>query len=153
MSEMDADFASVWSRVTGGRPAEDELTKLRRWLRDEAEGIRSYETMLRYRLPPHARETLGTLLKTERRHLRQLRTLYYLRTGDSWLPPKPEEQEQPPLMKSLRERYAAVLAQEESYRQAASERRDTAALCESLAGEEAANAAQLRELTRRLLLF
>ena len=56
-------------------------------------------------------------------------------------------------MKSLRERYAAVLAQEESYRQAASERRDTAALCESLAGEEAANAAQLRELTRRLLLF
>ena len=149
---MDSDFASVWSRVTGVRPAEDELTGLRRWLRDEAEGIRAYEALLRRKLPASAEQTLRALLQAERRHFRQLQTLYYLRTGDNHIPPSQSPTPPQPLMKALRERYAASLAQAESYRRgAASEKRDLAALCARLSEEEETQAALLRKLTGRLL--
>ena len=63
MIEMEADFASVWSRVTGLNPAENELTMLQRWIRDETESARSYEALLRLRLPGPAAETLRALLR------------------------------------------------------------------------------------------
>ncbi len=148
---MDSSFAAVWSRVTGVPPGEDELTVLRRWLRDEAEGIRAYEALLRSRLPAPAERTLRSLLQTERRHFRQLQVLYYLRTGDNWTPPPPAPQPRWPWMKALRERYAAAIAQEESYRRfTASEKRDLAALSAELAKEEEAQAALLRKLTGSL---
>ena len=62
---MEADFASVWSRVTGTNPAEDELTMLRRWIRDETETMRSYEGLLRSRLPNTAAETLRCIKLAE----------------------------------------------------------------------------------------
>ena len=42
---MEADFASVWSRVTGTDPAENELTMLQRWIRDETATVRSFEAL------------------------------------------------------------------------------------------------------------
>ncbi len=148
---MEAGFASVWNRVTGTNTAENELAKLQRWIRDEAEGARSYETLLHGRLPAPAAETLRGILRQQRRQLRQLQTLYYLRTGDTLAVSLPERREMQPWMKALRERYDAALTQAEGYRQAASERRDTAALCAMLAEEKEGQAIRLRQLAERLL--
>ena len=149
---MDPDFASVWNRVTGMRPAEDEAARLRRRLLDETEGIRAYEALLRRRQSSSVEKTLRALLQAERRHFRQLQTIYYLRTGDNWVPPPQSAQPPQPLMKALRERYEAALDQAESYRRGASEeKRDLAALCAALAREEEAQASNLRKLTGRLL--
>ena len=148
---MEADFASVWSRVTGLNPAEDELTMLRRWIRDETETMRSYEGLLRSRLPNAAAETLRPLLREQHGLLRHLQTLYYLRTGDAFVVPTQEMQKMQPLMKALRERYEAALTQADSYRRATTVRRDTAGLCAKLAEAKDAQAGALRRLTGRLL--
>ena len=66
---MEADFASVWSRVTGERPTEDAQAKLRRWIQDESEAVWAYQCMLRARVPSQARETIAVLLKEENRDL------------------------------------------------------------------------------------
>ena len=151
MIEMEADFASVWSRVTGLNPAENELTMLQRWIRDETESARSYEALLRLRLPGPAAETLRALLREQRRLLLRLETLYYLRTGDTLLVSPTEAQKKQPLMKALRERYEAALNQADSYRRARAERRDAAELCAKLAEAKDAQADALRRLTARLL--
>ena len=148
---MEADFASVWSRVTGTNPAEDELTMLRRWIRDETETMRSYESLLRSGLPNAAAETLRALLREQSGALRQLQTLYYLRTGDTFVVPPQETQKKQPLMKALRERYEAALTQAESYRRATTVRRDTARLSAKLAEAKDAQAGALRRFTGRLL--
>ena len=151
MSKMEADFASVWNRVTGTNTAENELATLQRWIRDEAEGVRSYEALLHGKPPAPAVETLWAFLRQQRRQLRQLQTLYYLRTGDTFAVSLPERREMQPWMKALRERYEAALTQAEGYRQAASKRRDTAALCAMLAEEKDGQASRLRQLAERLL--
>ena len=148
---MEADFASVWSRVTGVNPAEEELTMLRRWIRDETETMRSYEGLLRSRLPNAAAETLRALLREQRGTLRHLQTLYYLRTGDAFHVPPQETQKKQPLMKALRECYEAALTQADGYRRAATVRRDTAELSAELAEAKDAQADALRRLTGRLL--
>ena len=148
---MEADFASVWSRVTGERPTEDAQTKLRRWIQDESEAIYVYRCMLRGRVPSQARETLAVLLKEENSELRRLQTLYYLRTGDILVPVPPQERKKQPLLSALRERYAAVLMQAESYRQASALPRDLQALCGVLASEKDGQALLLRQLTACLL--
>ena len=148
---MEADFASVWSRVTGERPTEDAQTKLRRWIQDESEAIYVYRCMLRGRVPPQARETLAVLLKEDNSELRRLQTLYYLRPGDILVPLSPQERKKQPLLSALRERYAAVLMQAESYRQASAMPHDLQALCGELASEKDGQALLLRQLTARLL--
>ena len=148
---MEADFASVWSRVTGERQTEDAQTKLRRWIQDESEAIYDYRCMLRGRVPSQARETLAVLLKEENSELRRLQTLYYLHTGDILVPALPKERKNQPLLSALRERYAAVLMQAESYRQASALPRDLQALCGELASEKDGQALLLRQLTARLL--
>lgn len=148
---MEADFASVWSRVTGERPTEDAQTKLRRWIQDESEAIYVYRCMLRGRVPSQARETLAVLLKEENRELRRLQTLYYLHTGDILVPAPPQERKNQPLLSALRERYAAVLMQAESYRQVSALPHDLQALCGELASEKDGQALLLRQLTARLL--
>ena len=148
---MEADFASVWSRVTGERPTEDAQTKLRRWIQDESEAIYVYRCMLRGRVPSQAHETLAVLLKEENRELRRLQTLYYLRTGDILVPLSPQERKKQPLLSALRERYAVVLMQAESYRQASALPHDLQALCGELASEKDGQALLLRQLTARLL--
>ena len=130
---MEADFASVWSRVTGERPTEDAQTKLRRWIQDESEAIYVYRCMLRGRVPS------------------QLQTLYYLHTGDILVPAPPQERKNQPLLSALRERYAAVLMQAESYRQVSALPHDLQALCGELASEKDGQALLLRQLTARLL--
>ena len=151
MSSMGSDFASVWSRVTGMRPAEDELTKLRRWMGDETEELRAYEMILRSSLPNQVRETLSSILRDKRRHMKELQTLYYLRTGDVWNLPKPGDRRKQPLMKALRERYAAAISLAVSYRDCAAEQRDLASLCAALAQDEDTLAMKLRSLIKRLL--
>ena len=148
---MEADFASVWSRVTGERPTEDAQTKLRRWIQDESEAIYVYRCMLRGRVPSQARETLAVLLKEENRELRRLQTLYYLHTGDILVPAPPKERKKQSLLSALRERYAVVLMQAESYRQASALPHDLQALCGELASEKDGQALLLRQLTARLL--
>ena len=147
---MEADFASVWSRVTGERPTEDAQAKLRRWIQDESEAVWAYRCMLR-KVPSQARETIAVLLKEENRELRRLQTLYYLRTGDILDPAPPQERKKQPLLSALRERYAAVLMQAESYRQASALPHDLQALCGELASEKDGQALLLRQLTACLL--
>ena len=148
---MEADFASVWSRVTGTDPAENELTMLQRWIRDETATVRSFEALLRRRLPSPAAETLRVLRRRQQKQLRLLQTLYYLRTGDTLMISLPEAPEKQPLMKALRESYEAALNRAESYRRATAARRDMAEACAKLAEEKNAQAAALRQLTERLL--
>ena len=148
---MEADFASVWSRVTGERPTEDAQAKLRRWIQDESEAVWAYRCMLRAKVPSQARETIAVLLKEENRELRRLQTLYYLRTGDILDPAPPQERKKQPLLSALRERYAAVLMQAESYRQASALPNDLQALCGELASEKDGQALLLRQLTACLL--
>ena len=148
---MEADFASVWSRVTGERPTEDAQAKLRRWIQDESEAVWAYRRMLRGRVPSQARETLNTLLRDENRELRRLQTLYYLRTGDVLVPATPEERKKQPLLSALRERYAAVLMQAESYRHVSALPHDLQAICGELASEKDGQAIKLRQLTACLL--
>ena len=148
---METDFAAVWGRVTGGRPTEDKLTKLRRWIRDEWEGIAADEALLRRRIPAPVRKTLSALLSQEKRRLRKLQAVYYLRTGDVCTQPKPVRQAAAPLMKTLRERYAAILTQADGYRNFPEEPRDLAALCAELAAEKEAHASRLRQMVESLL--
>ena len=148
---METDFAEVWGRVTGGRPAEDELTRLRRWIRDEWEGIAADEALLSQRVPPQVRKTLSVLLSQEKRRLRKLQAVYYLRTGDVCIPPKTARQAASPLMKTLRERYSALLTQADGYRNFPEEPRDLAGLCAELAAEKEAHAFRLRQLVESLL--
>ena len=148
---MESDFASVWSRVTGLRPTEDELTKLRRWMGDEAGELIAYEALLRGSLSAPVRDTLKVLLRSKQRHLKELRTLYYLRTGDVWSQRGRTMKTMPPLMKALRDRYAASLALAESYRRSTEDARDLRALCALLAEDEDLNALRLRRLTKSLL--
>ena len=148
---MDADFSSVWSRVTGVRPPEDELTRLRRWMGDETRELHACEELLRGHLPAPVRDTLTAVLRVKRRDLKELQTMYYLRTGDSWPQPKPEKRKRETLMNALRERYAASMDMADGYRGCASERRDLSSLCAELAENEEANARKLRGLIKRLL--
>ncbi len=151
MNLMEADFASVWSRVTGTRPSEDELTKLRRWIRDEWEGIAADEALLKQRIPAPVRMALRALLQQEKHQLRKLQALYYLRTGDVCVPPKTNRQTPVPLMKALRERYAAILTQADDYRQSPEGTRDLARLSAGLAAEKEAHALRLRQIVESLL--
>ena len=148
---MESDFASVWSRVTGLRPTEDELTKLRRWMGDEAGELFAYEALLRGSLSASVRDTLKVLLRSKQRHLKELRTLYYLRTGDVRRLQGRTGQTKPPLMKALRDRYAASLALAEGYRSCNEDARDLRALCAILAEDEDLNALRLRRMIKSLL--
>ena len=147
---MKSDFASVWSRVTGTGKAEDTLTKLRRWMEDEAGQLRAYEMILRGGVSAPVRSSLNVLLRAKQRHLTELRTLYYLRTGDSWRLPQREKNERPPLMGSLRELYAASSDLAESYRTSGVNEHDLAALCAELATDEDLNSIRLRRLVSSL---
>lgn len=148
---MESGFASVWSRVTGTVQTEDGLTKLRRWMEDEAGQLRAYEMILRGPVSAPVQSSLDFLLRAKQRHLTELRTLYYLRTGDSWSLPKGEKDNRPPLMRSLRELYAASADLAESYRNSGVNERDLAALCAELASDEDLNGIHLRRLVRSLL--
>ena len=148
---MESDFASVWSRVTGLRPTEDELTKLRRGMGDEAGELFAYEALLRGALSAPVRDTLKVLLRSKQRHLKELRTLYYLRTGDVRSQRERAGQNRLPLMKALRDRYTASLALAESYRNSAEDARDLRSLCALLAEDEDQNALRLRRLIKSLL--
>jgi rubrerythrin len=151
VNDMESDFAAVWGRVTGEIPAENELSRLRRWIRDEAEECSAYEELLHASLPSAIRETLRGILREERRHLKQLQTLYYLRTGDSAVPAHAGNGKRMPFLQAMRERYAAELSQSESYGKAAAEKKDLAALCLQLSAEEEMHALQLRRIMERLL--
>ena len=148
---MESGFASVWNRVTGSCPAEDEQTKLRRWIRDEAENIRAYEALLRGTQPKPANTMLRQVLNEKRRRLKRLQTMFFLRTGDIYVFTLPEEAKPPSFLQGLRHQYAEELAQAESFRQASSAGSDLGEVCALLAEENRAAAARLRSLAERLL--
>ena len=148
---MESGFASVWNRVTGACPAEDEQTKLRRWIRDEAESIRAYEALLRMGLPKQVDTMLRQILSEKRRRLKRLQTMFFLRTGDILVFRLPEEAKPQSFLQSLRKQYAEELAQAESFRQAATAGSDLGEVCALLAESNRAAAARLRSLAERLL--
>ncbi len=148
---MESGFASVWNRVTGACPAEDEQTKLRRWIRDEAGSIRAYEALLRTGLPKPVNTMLRQILWEKRRRLKRLQTMHFLRTGDTLVFTLPEETKPPSFLRGLRNQYAEELAQAESFRQASSAGSDLGEVCQELAEENRAAAARLRSLAERLL--
>ena len=148
---METDFASVWSRVTGIGSAEDELSRLRRWLDDEWAGIRADEALLGRRLPPSVRRILSQIFTQEKMQFRRLQTLYYLRTGDVYIPSTPTGDSGLSALNALRERYASILTQAESYRQCREGARDLTGLCEELTAEKQMQASRLRQLVGSLL--
>jgi hypothetical protein len=148
---MESGFAAVWERVTGDLPAKDEQAKLRRWIEDEAHSIRAYEALLRTGLPRAAQETLRQILSEKRIRLKRLQTVVFLRTGDIHVVSLPEEPKPPTLLRSLRSRYAAELAQAESFRRAVSGGSDLREICAELAEGNRLTAERLRSLAERLL--
>ena len=148
---MESGFTSVWNRVTGACPAEDEQTKLRRWIRDEAQSIRAYEALLRAALPKPANTMLRQVLSGKKRRLKRLQTMYFLRTGDTFAVSLPQEGKPLSFLHGLRDQYAVELTQAECYRQAASAGGDLSEVCALLAEENRNTAAGLRSLAERLL--
>ena len=145
------DFASVWNRVTGTQQPEHETTVLKRWIRDKMDSVNAYAEILKAPLPPKVRETLKRILTEERRQLKQLRTMQYLRLAVDEAPEWRTEQHGKPLLQCLRERYSAETAQSESFRRNDACRRDLAAVSQRLAEEEDSHAALLRRLIESLL--
>ena len=148
---MESGFASVWSRVTGACPAEDEQTKLRRWILDEAQSIRAYEALLLTGLPKPVSTVLRQIRSEKRRRLKRLQTMYFLRTGDTFAISLPEGAKPLSFLKGLRNQYVEELAQAESFRHAASAGSDLSEVCLELAEENRNTAARLRSLAERLL--
>ncbi len=148
---MESGFASVWNRVTGSAPPEDAAIRLRRWIRDEAQGVRAYEALLRMVAVKTAHETIRQILSDERMHLKRLQTMYYLHTGDICLPEVSEEPKPNSLLQGLRSQYARELSQAESLGRAGSGGSDLEALFSELAEDKRKIAARLRGLVERLL--
>ena len=148
---MESGFASVWNRVTGSTPPEDATIRLRRWIKDEAQGVRTYEALLRMSAVKPVHETIRQVLSDERMHLKRLQTMYYLHTGDICLPEVSEEPKPNSLLQGLRSQYARELSQAESLGRAGSGGSDLEALFAELGEDKRQIAARLRGLAERLL--
>ena len=147
---MDTGFETVWRRVTGSTAADDEQTKLRRWIGEEATAAEIYASLLR-KTSGMVHETLAAVLNSKRKRLRQLRVLYFLRTGEI-LSPQPERPSARPLREALRDCYHAELSMAESYRTAAvGGKADTSAFLAESAEASERQASAVRRLLERLL--
>ncbi|MBR2716491.1 MAG: hypothetical protein IKD79_01980 [Oscillospiraceae bacterium] len=149
---MEADFASVWSRVTGAAPGQNEQTSLKRWIRSEEEAGALCLGLSGCRASSPLREAFQSFGRDARRHLRALRAMYYLRTGERCpAAVKPPTAGQPSL-RDLRAYYLSALERAQDYRRSAeTAQADLAALCRRLAKEEETHAETARLLAERLL--
>ena len=148
---MDNGFEKVWRRVTGSAAVVDEMTYLRRLIGEEAASAQTYASMLKRAGYGQLREVLALLKRTKLQQLRQLRVLYFLRTGER---PEPQSWECPaePMMTMLRRCYQAELAAAESYRAAeGGAKPDAATLFQALAEASEGQAVLLRKLLERFV--
>jgi len=131
---MDADFDSVWSRVTGTAGPDREQVRLKRWADTETELRALCSGMLRCAPDPNVRKLFRELLSSTDSRLRELSAMSFLRTGQGFpqlhtgLPDRRERRE------ILRECYGLAWELTQDYRRAAKDGRpDFRALCGRLA--------------------
>jgi len=86
-------FEAVWSRVMEENAVHSALKRnendasVLRMLMDDAHCAAGAYSALRRRVSGRAAEMLGEILADERRHLRSLKTAYFLKTGRTYSPP------------------------------------------------------------------
>ena len=68
------DLIRTPGKVTGGSVQDNADATLDNWIREEARGIRVYETLLRSRLPDPVRKTFRQILNIKHRQLKQPKT-------------------------------------------------------------------------------
>ncbi len=147
---MESGFESVWSRVTGGSVQDNVDAALDHWIREEARGIRVYETLLHSRLPDPVRKTFHQILNIKHRQLKQLQVMVFLRTGDTIAVLHEDKEDSASLPYKLRERYRAEAEQAERYRRFQTKQPELSALSTRLAEENEGIAQRLRMLLTRL---
>ena len=143
---MESGFEAVWSRVTGGSVQDNADATLDNWIREEARGIRVYETLLRSRLPDPVRKTFRQILNIKHRQLKQLQVMVFLRTGDTIAVLNDDESAPASLPHGLRERYRSEVEQAARYRLFQTKQPDLTALSTQLAEEDERIAQRLRIL-------
>ena len=131
---MEANFDSVWRRVTGTAGPEREQVRLKRWFDTETE-LGSICTQLARSAPePEVRRLFRELLRSTEGRLRELNTMSFLRTGQKLSQVPAESAERLGRREALRECYCLVWELAQDYRQAAEDGKpDFRALCNRLA--------------------
>ncbi|MGI6028566.1 MAG: hypothetical protein ACOX81_04060 [Candidatus Heteroscillospira sp.] len=150
---IPADFQKIWARVTDREPEQQlpstPVGELERFINGEVRAIDFYQ-LLAARCTGRERRTLMHIITDERRHLRLLQLEYFMRTGDSFLPPATVPAARAGVLQTIRE---AVLTETEAaaaYTAAGKARGgDLGTMYMSFAGDETEHAAMLREMLGR----
>lgn len=150
---MEAEFSSVWSRVTGTASQEAPEAQLRRFLLAEAEDVYTLRLLLCRTCDAVLCRKLTQVCTEKTRQLKRLRTALYLLAGECECPAvsrKDTPQDLLPAIKTLYERVNAMAA---DYRKAAAETDRSALeiLYASLSEAEARHAGCLSECAERLI--
>ena len=131
---MEANFDSVWSRVTGTVGPDREQVRLKRWAETEADLRALCAELIRHAFGPNTRRLFWELLRSTDGRLRELSTMSFLRTGQG-LPQmhgsQPDRREHREI---LRECYCLAWELTQDYRRTAEDGKpDFRALCNRLA--------------------
>jgi len=150
---MEADFNTVWQRVTGAETQKSEAELLEELILRKGKDIAVYQT-LRQRFPTgNSGIVFRQLEQEEREQRRKLQTYYYLMTGDSvTMRPEPPL-ETSSLLRTLRicynreqENAGLLYSLSLRFRQSALH-----ALCTELSEQDTAHAQKLYEIAERIL--
>ena len=148
---MEADFASVWSRVTGA-PVEPPEALLRRFLKETAEAQRALSAAAALTCDAVIRSKLTELQSAACRRRKRLRAALYLLTGERDCPAASECACPCSLTAALRQLYQRAEQSAAAYAQAAksADRTSLQSLYADLSAELRQEADCLLRLTERL---
>lgn len=148
---MEADFASVWSRVTG-TPVEPPESLLRRFLKETAEAQRALNAAAALTCDALIRSKLNELQSAACRRRKRLRAALYLLTGERDCPAASECVCPCSLTAALRQLYQSAEKSAAAYAQAAksADRASLRSLYSELSEECRKEADCLLRLTERL---
>lgn len=162
--QLTMRFDSIWQRVmpeledisgvssaspsavnVSARKPMDDAAQLREFINEVQEGYKIYSALSARRGSGAA--VLRQLAADKKAHLRQMETIYFILTGNSYTPaPKPVDMDS--VLSALRERYMAELENSERYAEAAkaTENARLSALYSELAEDAKRHAIQIEEL-------
>lgn len=148
---MEADFASVWSRVTGA-PTEPPEALLRRFLKETVETQYALKAAAQLTCDAVIRARLTEQISAVCRRLKRLRAALYLLTGERDCPAMAERTCPCSLTEALRQLYQSAEKSAADYARAANgaDRASLRSLYSELSEERRKEADCLLRLTERL---
>ena len=150
---MEADFDSVWSRVSGNASREAPEAQLRRFLLSETEDVCMLKKMLRQTCDAFLCRKLTQVCTEKSRQIKRLRAACYLMTGECEYPASAQKEFSQELLQRLRSLYERVCSEAADYRKAASEtdRTGLEVIYASMAEAESRHAECLADCVERML--